>query len=348
MTDDTDHDDYGDDGQAVSLPLIDSFAALRAELDAKTDRIERLEAELDRRYLDPEEAAAGTDEGTASADDYGETERRSAGDWEPATDPLRETSEATPRDDRDGETPAREATASRQRAGSTGSGPSTTADADDSGLAPVRTASSKRRDPPTVEPALDPDEPTGVTMEAGSDLTGGSLGSSTDALSARVPTAEQEAAAGTDESGADTDYSAADADDAAAAETPPDPTADRGERLSRLVRRVERRDADAVIDAFVEGIEALDDVTRGMLAHYRAAGDAAPVDAHVAAGGSGERQYAYARNRTLRKAGVIEHDGAGRYRYALPDLVAEAFQGDADGRTVGDAVDAIERAAGLD
>jgi len=327
MTDDTDHDDHGDDGQAVSLPLIDSFAALRAELDAKTDRIERLEAELDRRYLDPEEEATGTDEGTASADDHGETEPRSPGDWEPATDPLRETSEATPSDDRDEPKPAREATAGRQPAGSTGTGPSTTADADDSGLAPVRTASSKRRDPPTVEPALDPEEPTGVTMEAGSDLTGGSLGSSTDALSARVPTAEQEAAAaGTDDSGADTDGSAADTDDGTAAETPPDPTADRGERLSRLVRRAERRDADAVIDAFVEGIEALDDVTRGMLAHYRAAGDAAPVDAHVAAGGSGERQYAYARNRTLRKAGVIEHDGAGRYRYALPDLVAEAFQ----------------------
>ncbi|MFW5934916.1 MAG: hypothetical protein ACOCQL_03595 [Halolamina sp.] len=349
MTDDTDHDDHGDDGRAVSLPLIDSFASLEAELDAKADRIERLEAELDRRYLDPEEEAAGTDEKTASADDHAETEPRSPGDWEPATDPLRETSEPTLRDDHDGAPPAPEATASHQRASSAGSGPSKTADADDSGLAPVRTASSKRRDPPTVEPALDPDEPTGVTMEAGSDLTGGSLGSSTDALSARVPTAEQEAAAaGTENSGADSDDSAADTDDATEEEMPPDPTADRGERLSRLVRRAERRDADAVIDAFVEGIEALDDVTRGMLAHYRAVGDAAPVDAHVAAGGSGERQYAYARNRTLRKAGVIEHDGAGRYRYALPELVAEAFHGDADGRTVGEAVDAIERAAGLD
>ncbi|MFD1567112.1 ATPase, partial [Halolamina litorea] len=64
--------------------------------------------------------------------------------------------------------------------------------------------------------------------------------------------------------------------------------------------------------------------------------------------GSGERQYAYARNRTLRKAGVIEHAGAGRYRYALTDLVDEAFDGTADGQTVADAVAAIESATDID
>ncbi|MFC6736995.1 ATPase, partial [Halolamina salina] len=64
--------------------------------------------------------------------------------------------------------------------------------------------------------------------------------------------------------------------------------------------------------------------------------------------GSGERRYAYARNRTLRKAGVIEHDGAGRYRYALPDLVREAFDGNAAAGTVTDAVEAIETATDID
>ncbi|NHX36639.1 MULTISPECIES: hypothetical protein [Halolamina] len=326
MTDDTDHDDHGDD--AVSLPLIDSFAALEAEIDAKADRIERLEAELDRRYLDPDGEATDPD----GADESGETDPRSPGDWEPATDPLRDAGAATPDGDRDGVTPSLESTAT----------------VDDSGLAPVRTASSgnrtpqKNREPTAREPAAENDEPSGVTMEAGSDLTGGSLGSTTDARSARVETAERgEATGGTAESGADRD-------DSATGTALPDPTADRGERLSRLVRRAERRDEEEVIDAFVDGIEALDGVTRAMLAHYREAGDAAPVDAHVAAGGSGERQYAYARNRTLRKAGVIEHEGAGRYRYALPDLVAEAFDGNADGRTVGDAVDAIEAAADLE
>jgi len=113
------------------------------------------------------------------------------------------------------------------------------------------------------------------------------------------------------------------------------------------VRRVDRHDEDEVVETFVDGIDALDDVTREMLAHYREAGDAAPVDAHVAAGGSGERQYAYARNRTLRKAGVIEHDGAGRYRYALPDLVEEAFDSTVDGQAVADAVAAIEAETGM-
>ncbi|KPN31270.1 hypothetical protein SY89_02013 [Halolamina pelagica] len=45
---------------------------------------------------------------------------------------------------------------------------------------------------------------------------------------------------------------------------------------------------------------------------------------------------------------MIEHDGAGRYRYALPDLVAEAFDGNAGDRTVDDAVAAIEARAALD
>jgi len=327
MTDDTDHDGHATDDRAVSLPLIDSFAALEAELDAKADRIERLEAELDRRYLDTD-APAGDDaaDRTGGATGTDDSASRSPGDWEPTTDPLEQTGGTTANGDRDGTARTRESTAAD----------------DDSGLAPVRTAYSEQRDPPAVEPTLDPDEPTGVTMEAGSNLTGGSLGSTTDALSARItpPGSESETA--------ESDESPADAADSTRENARPDPTADRGERLSRLVRRAERRDADAVIDAFVEGIEALDDVTRAMLAHYRAVGDAAPVDAHVAAGGSGERQYAYARNRTLRKAGVIEHDGAGRYRYALPDLVAEAFDGNAAGRTVDDAVAAIEARADLD
>ncbi|KPN31271.1 hypothetical protein SY89_02014 [Halolamina pelagica] len=263
MTDDTDHDGHAADDRAVSLPLIDSFAALEAELDAKADRIERLEAELDRRYLDPDEhARAGNDAAERTGDATDDTDPRSPGDWEPATDPLEQTEGTTANDGRDRASPTRESTA-----------------ADDSGLAPVRTACSKQGDPPAVEPTLDPDEPTGVTMEAGSDLTGGSLGSTTDALSARITQPESGS-----ETGA-SDDAEADAADSTSGTARPDPTADRGERLSRLVRRAERRDADAVIDAFVEGIEALDDVTRAMLAHYRAVGDAAPVDAHVAAGG---------------------------------------------------------------
>jgi hypothetical protein len=361
MTDDTDHDEHDTEEPTVSLPLIDTFAALEAEIDAKSDRIERLESELDRGYLDPD---GGTPESpdTAGEEDGLDEVPRSHEDWEPATDPLEETGAATAEGDHEGVTPSVDSSGSEQEpatetdgddgtrtAESDEPGRSVEAEGDsaeDSGLSPVKTASSGQSgttpDGQTVDPEETPpsaDEATeseefGVTMDAASDLTGGSLGSS--AGSTGSQSASADATAGEDSS------------DTTAGEALPDPTADRGERLSLLVRRAERPDEDEVVEAFARGIDGLDDVTREMLAHYRDAGEAAPVDAHVAAGGSGERGYAYARNRTLRKAGVIEHDGAGRYRYALPDLVAEAFEGNVDDETVADAVEAIESATDLD
>jgi len=327
MTDDTDTDEHENE-RAVSLPLIDTFAALTAKLDAKTDRIERLESELDRRYLDP---ADGDPEPTAPAGEtLDDTETRTHEDWDPATDPLEDTGAATADGDHEGVRPTVDAAGEasdheRSTADSERKGPTDTGDtARESGLSPVRTASASD-ETSTAGSEEATDEEFGVSMESSSDLTGGSLGSS-----------------------ASIERSAPERDDSTDGdEQPPDPTADRGERLSRLVRRAELREEGEVVEAFVEGIDALDEVTRAMLAHYREVGDATPLDAHVAAGGSGERQYAYARNRTLRKAGVIEHDGAGRYRYALPDLVREAFDGNAAAATVTDAVDAIEAATDL-
>jgi hypothetical protein len=357
MTDDTDHDEHDTEEPTVSLPLIDTFAALAAEIEAKSDRIERLESELDRGYLDPD---GGTperaDPAADEADDGPDEVPRSHEDWEPVTDPLDDTGAATAEGDHEGVTPTVE---------SSGGGPEPQSDTDsddatpaarsaepdrpansegdgteDPGLSPVKTASPGQRgatpDEETVDPADAPaateetaeSDEFGVTMDAASDLTGGSLASSAGSVGAESESADAAAGEGS-----------------SAGDTLPDPTADRGERLSLLVRRAELPDEDEVVEAFVRGIEALDDVTREMLAHYREAGEATPVDAHVAAGGSGERGYAYARNRTLRKAGVVEHDGAGRYRYALPDLVAEAFEGNVDDGTVADAVDAVEEAA---
>jgi hypothetical protein len=365
MTDDTDHDERETDEQAASLPLIDTFAALEAEIDAKSDRIERLESELDRGYLDSDGGTPGSADHADEEDADLDGVPRSHEDWEAATDPLEDTGAATDEGDHEGVTPTVESSGSEQE-------PPTGADSDDrtppaesagpqqsaeaepeadrsleSGLSPVKTASSGESETASDEGSVDPDdgasataeqgaesEEFGVTMDAASDLTGGSLGNS---------------AGSTDSEGGNADAaSEQDSPDAAQSEALPDPTADRGERLSLLVRRAELPDEDEVVEAFVRGIDGLDEVTREMLAHYREAGEAAPVDAHVAAGGSGKRGYAYARNRTLRKAGVIEHDGAGRYRYALPDLVAEAFEGNVADETVADAVEAIEAAADLD
>ncbi|MBP1987402.1 hypothetical protein [Halolamina salifodinae] len=335
MTDDTDTAEREDEAPAASLPLIDTFAALKGELAAKEDRIERLESELQREYLEPAEEADGEAEPTEAAaesadSDASDDEPRSHEDWEPATDPLNDTGAVEGNSDHAGV--SAEAPTSAADADPTETEPGTAAD--DSGLKPVRTAGNRSADAgarntspgsATDEPAERPTERQfGVTMQTSSNLTGGSLRSSANGVRAGRK----------EESGSDNGDR-------------PDPTADRGERLSLLARRAEIRNEAAVVETFVSGIEALDDVTREMLAHYREAGDAAPVDAHVAAGGSGERQYAYARNRTLRKAGVIEHDSAGRYRYALPALVAEAFDGSADTETITDTVEAIESETGL-
>ncbi|WP_117591451.1 helicase HerA domain-containing protein [Haloprofundus halophilus] len=81
----------------------------------------------------------------------------------------------------------------------------------------------------------------------------------------------------------------------------------------------------AIVDELREVVESLDDVTREMLAYYRAKDLSTPVDAHVGAGHSGDQQLAYGRNRALRKAGFIEHVGRGRYRYTLPELVRDEY-----------------------
>jgi hypothetical protein len=118
------------------------------------------------------------------------------------------------------------------------------------------------------------------------------------------------------------------------------------ERLSDVAPTSELEDREQVVRVFVDGIEALDSVTHGMLRQYREHGPTTPLEANSAVGGSGERQYAYARNRTLRTAGLIEHASGGRYRYRLADLVAEAFDSvDADTRT--ETVRSIETTTGL-
>ena len=93
-------------------------------------------------------------------------------------------------------------------------------------------------------------------------------------------------------------------------------------------------------------MRSLEPLTRDMLVHYRDAGTATPIDAHVAAGGDGDRGHAYARNRTLRRTGLVDHAARGRYRYALPALVTEVYAG-ATRQEVADVVAAVEEVAGL-
>ncbi|MFB6172411.1 MAG: ATPase, partial [Haloarculaceae archaeon] len=89
-------------------------------------------------------------------------------------------------------------------------------------------------------------------------------------------------------------------------------------------------------------LAAMDEITREMLAYYRDHGPAAPVDAHVACGGSGDRQQAYARNRRLRQVGLVRHTGRGQYDYTLHELVATEHGDRLDEATVEAVVGAVE------
>jgi len=74
-------------------------------------------------------------------------------------------------------------------------------------------------------------------------------------------------------------------------------------------------------------IAAMETKTRKMLSFYREFGPGTPLNAHFAAGGDGDRKLAYAHNRTLRVAGLIEHVGRGHYDYRLRELLEEELSG---------------------
>jgi hypothetical protein len=91
-------------------------------------------------------------------------------------------------------------------------------------------------------------------------------------------------------------------------------------------------------------VRGFDEVTRRMLAHYREQGASDPVDAHVAAGGDGDRTRAYSRNRTLRQSDLVAHAGRGRYGCRLAAHLREAHDGRLSEDELADAIEAVERA----
>ncbi|QLG62245.1 helicase HerA domain-containing protein [Halorarum salinum] len=117
--------------------------------------------------------------------------------------------------------------------------------------------------------------------------------------------------------------------------------------LASFADGAELRRRDAVVDGFSRAIGSLEEVTRDMFAYYRVAGRATAEEAHVAAGGSGDRRFAYSRNRKLRRAGLVEHRSHGEYAYALPDLVERVYGDNADRQELAEVVAEIEVRAGL-
>ncbi len=98
------------------------------------------------------------------------------------------------------------------------------------------------------------------------------------------------------------------------------------------------------LKAEIAGLETL---TREMLSVYREDGPMDPQEAHVTAGGDGDRTRSYARNRALRTRGLIEHVGRGYYddtvRETLTEKLSledrdrvEKYLGEIDRATVGE------------
>ncbi|RLM50629.1 helicase HerA domain-containing protein [Halorubrum sp. Atlit-28R] len=161
--------------------------------------------------------------------------------------------------------------------------------------------------------------------------------------------------ASSDPDAADTDAAAADGDAAdaePAAESDPAPPDDVdpvtrddvAESALRFDDAIELGTREAVIEELRSRIEALSELSRGMLRHYRREGASDPVAAHIDAGGDGDSGHAYSRHRPIRRAGLIRHAGRGHYAYAVPDLVREAYADRLDEAQVREIVRAVETA----
>ncbi|QSG09669.1 ATP-binding protein [Halapricum desulfuricans] len=87
------------------------------------------------------------------------------------------------------------------------------------------------------------------------------------------------------------------------------------------------RPMPAAVSSLRTEIRNLDEKARRMLAHYDEQGPATPLDAHFVAGGTGDRTDAYAHNRRLRTAGLIEHVGRGNYDVCLRKRLDETTNG---------------------
>jgi len=154
----------------------------------------------------------------------------------------------------------------------------------------------------------------------------------------------------------DTDGTAADAGESEDATLPPDEDADLppeegvkpvtradvAESALRFDDAVELGTREAVIEELRGRIEALPELSREMLRHYRREGVSDPVAAHIDAGGDGDSGHAYSRHRPIRRAGLIRHAGRGHYAYAVPDLIREAYADRLDEEGVREIVRAVE------
>jgi len=114
------------------------------------------------------------------------------------------------------------------------------------------------------------------------------------------------------------------------------------EEAMQFAEAVELGTRDAVVEELRERVEELPEISVEMLKHYHDEGTSDPLTAHSAAGGDDNQQLAYSRNRPLRQAQLVRHIGRGRYTYAVPELIQEAYAHQLEGDQVDEMVEAVE------
>ncbi len=114
------------------------------------------------------------------------------------------------------------------------------------------------------------------------------------------------------------------------------------EEAMQFAEAVELGTRDAVVEELRERIEELPSLSVEMLKHYHEEDTSDPLTAHLAAGGDDNQQLAYSRNRPLRQAQLVRHTGRGRYTYAIPELIQEAYAHQLDSEEVAEMVEAVE------
>jgi hypothetical protein len=95
-------------------------------------------------------------------------------------------------------------------------------------------------------------------------------------------------------------------------------------------RRSEDDGRPMIVASLESSLETLDETALDLLASYRDEGPAPPDEAYRAVAGPADRVDAYAHNRTLRTAGLVEHVGRGRYDYSLETRIADGLPADRD------------------
>ncbi|QSG11234.1 HerA helicase [Halapricum desulfuricans] len=294
----------------------DTIAELREELDKKNSRIAELERELqdarDLSRMADQFVDAMLDQVEGASPGRTETERMRA--RRQRREEQDTTDEQTGPEQDDGEATSEQAEGG-ERTGDT-------ADARDNGEIEEKT--------PSMDEVADAAEAFAAAMDDGSGDA--SDGESTDEEALEFEPFE--APADLEESADALDFSDADMPAFGFETGSHGSEGSDDEAIAEAVGAVDGTDESSVdrpmpaaVSSLRTEIRNLDEKARRMLAYYDEQGPATPLDAHFVAGGTGDRTDAYAHNRRLRTAGLIEHVGRGNYDVCLRKRLDETTNG---------------------